>query len=148
MKRRGLWIPSEILALDLALAAKVIAAEVIGFQEAEKECFVSNQYLADLCGCSVATVKNHITDLIAEGIIEREKNDRGRRVLKLKSTGQNLAAPGQNLADPGQNLATPRPESSHYKNTYKNNYKNIYNGRDKTKRLLGELDEYSRRPRG
>lgn len=142
--RRGLWIPVEYLQdPKISAAGRILLAECAGWEASGKDAFVSNRYLSELCGVSVASIKRLLDDLEGLGYLEKSwDKDPGKRRLIL------TRPPAQSAPPPVQDDPPPRLNLSHYKNRDKNNYKNSNNGkRDKTKRLLGELDEYSRRTR-
>ncbi len=48
---------------NLTLIEKVIVAIVQGYQKGDKDCFVSNQMLADICSCKRLTIIRSINRL-------------------------------------------------------------------------------------
>lgn len=65
---RGIWIPKEIWETDLSAVECVVFAEIDSL-DGEHGCFATNEYLANKCKVSVATIKRAIKTLQDAGYI-------------------------------------------------------------------------------
>jgi hypothetical protein len=87
----GIWIPVEIcLCNGFDAQEKIIVGQVIGFKEAKKPCYVSNNYFASILGgLSAKRVSTIINGLIAKGVIQStlNKESGNMRVLELNESG-------------------------------------------------------------
>lgn len=89
---KGVWIPKEIwLNPNLSIIEKGIYTEISSLDN-EFHCVANNEYFANFCQCSVATVTRAISHLIELGYIERVSFDGRQRVLKIS----NKCMPNQN----------------------------------------------------
>jgi len=86
---KGVWIPKEVyLDKSVTWTAKVIFIEIHSFSADGKECFMSNEYLAEFTGITPTQVSRHISALKAKGWIELVSFDGNKRVLRsLKLCG-------------------------------------------------------------
>ena len=85
LKFKGIWMSKEIVfAEKTSLIDKVILAIVQGFQKGNKDCFMSNQALADICSCKPRAISRAISKMKAAGVIpSRYKviNAQAKRIL-------------------------------------------------------------------
>ena len=89
---KGVWIPREIwLNSELSMLEKGIYTEIHSL-DGEDHCYASNEYLAEFCQCSVATVTRAIKHLIDLGYIKQVSFNGRARVLKIS----NVCVPNQN----------------------------------------------------
>ncbi len=80
---KGVWIPKEIyLSRACCWVAKMIFIEIHSFTSTGKECFVSNEHLAELFDVSTTQVSKHITKLTKLGWIEQTRFDGRKRYLR------------------------------------------------------------------
>lgn len=79
---KGIWFPAEVW-LDTRLTAleKMILMEIDSL-DGDGGCWASNDYLADFCVCSKATVTRAISKLIKLGYVYRCAFDGRRRLLR------------------------------------------------------------------
>ncbi len=76
---KGVWIPASIwLNKDLSLQEKMLLVKIDSF----KECFASNQYLADFMGLSVPRVKSIIGNLRKLEFIHSKEERKGNLTIK------------------------------------------------------------------
>jgi DNA-binding Lrp family transcriptional regulator len=80
---KGIWIPREIYeAQGISWTAKILFLEIDSFTKQGKDCFMSNEYLADFLGISQTQVSKHISLLINAGWIRQVGFDGRKRYLK------------------------------------------------------------------
>ena len=79
---KGIWFPAEVW-LDTRLTAleKMILMEIDSL-DGDGGCWASNDYLADFCVCSKATVTRAISKLIELGYVRQVAFDGRTRVLR------------------------------------------------------------------
>ena len=123
---KGVWIPKEIwLNTELSMLEKVVLIEISSLDN-EEHCTASNEYFANFCSVSIASVTRAIQHLIDMGYIKRMSFDGRKRVLAVISlTNQNDKGPNQNDEGPNQN-----DESPYSKCATNNIYNNIDNNTD------------------
>ena len=69
---KGVWLPREIMFNDdFNLTEKVILSVVKGYQKGDRDCFVSDGYLATICSCHRVTISNTIARLIRKKALHR-----------------------------------------------------------------------------
>ena len=80
---KGIWIPIEIWeAEDLSWNEKILLMEIDSFTTKGKDCFISDEYVADLLRVSERTARTMISDLIMKGYVRKTKFDGRRRFLE------------------------------------------------------------------
>ena len=81
---KGIWIPIEIWeAEDLSWNEKILLMEIDSFTTKGKDCFISDEYVADLLRVSERTARTMISDLIKKGYVRKTKFDGRRRFQTL-----------------------------------------------------------------
>lgn len=106
---KGVFIPAEIWLNDnLTIYDKAIFAEIDSL-DGENHCFASNDYLAEFCQMSKATVTRSISKLVSLGFLEIVSFDGRTRVLKVSSNRLITETTETNLPDyadysPSENL--------------------------------------------
>ena len=76
---KGVWIPATIwLNTDLSIQEKMLLVKIDSF----KECFASNQYLADFMGLSVPRVKAIIGNLRKLEFVHSKEERKGNLTIK------------------------------------------------------------------
>lgn len=82
---KGVWIPKEIwLNKKLSMVEKGILTEIASLDNSE-HCYASNEYFAEFCQVSVATVTRSIKKLMDLGYIESVAFNGRSRLIKLTS---------------------------------------------------------------
>lgn len=101
---KGIWIPIEIWeAQDLSWNEKILLMEIDSFTAKGKDCFISDEYVADLVQTSIRNASRMMTNLIDKGYVVRTRFD-GRRRFVASCLG---GAGTPNLAEQtGQNCRT------------------------------------------
>ena len=101
---KGIWIPIEIWeAQDLSWNEKILLMEIDSFTAKGKDCFISDEYIADLINTSTRNASRMMTNLIEKGYVVRTRFD-GRRRFVASCLG---GADTPNLAEQtGQNCRT------------------------------------------
>ena len=80
---KGIWIPIEIWeAQDLSWNEKILLMEIDSFTSKRKDCYISDEYIADLLGVSERTARTMISHLIEKGYVVKTKFDGRRRFLQ------------------------------------------------------------------
>ncbi|MCH7410183.1 helix-turn-helix domain-containing protein [Belliella sp. DSM 111904] len=109
-KRKGIWIPLEILGNNnLDPTNKILLAEILSLTELPEGCFASNQYFAELLGLTKSSVSKRISSLQILGYINTDniyKNNQclGRiitkgHVVSQKTTTSSTKKKGSSLKD-------------------------------------------------
>ena len=92
---KGIWIPIEIWeAEDLSWNEKILLMEIDSFTTQGKDCFISDEYVADLVKTSTRNASRMMTNLIEKGYVKRTRFD-GRRRFVASCLGE---ADSPNLA--------------------------------------------------
>lgn len=81
-KKKGLWIPEEILSdKSLSLSDKLVLSLIESFSE---DCFAHNKYISELCGISIIAVQRSLRKLSELGYIEKKFNGSKRVIRGIK----------------------------------------------------------------
>jgi len=87
-KNKGLWLKAEIMFNNkLTLIEKIIVSVIAGYQKGNKDCFVSDSYLAMLCSCNRVTISRNIKTLLLKGVVHKrykKVQDEMKRVLWIE----------------------------------------------------------------
>ena len=79
---KGIWFPIEIWeAEDLTWNEKILLMEIDSYTAKGKDCFISDEYVAELIGVSERTASAMISNLIHKGYIRRTRFDGRKRYL-------------------------------------------------------------------
>ncbi len=79
---KGVWIPKMVyLNRDVSWSAKIIWLEIDSFTSEGRDCFFSNEYLAEFLGCSITQVTRYLVELKEAGWIEQSGFDGRKRYL-------------------------------------------------------------------
>jgi DNA-binding MarR family transcriptional regulator len=98
---KGVFIPAIVWeSKDVCITAKAIFAEIDSYTRNGKDCFVSNQHLADFAGINVTQVSRHVSKLIELGWIEQTGFDGRKRYLRSTLTMEFKAALYSNTRQP------------------------------------------------
>lgn len=89
---KGLWIPAEILNMQMSAIAKLLWADIHSFSGDDSCFFKSNEHIANGYGVSVRSVSRAIKQLQERELIEVVSNGRQR---KCKSRVDNLSSQGR-----------------------------------------------------
>lgn len=80
---KGIWFPIEIWeAQDLSWNEKILLMEIDSFTSKGKDCFISDEYVADLLGINMRNANKNMASLIKKGYIERTRFDGRRRFVR------------------------------------------------------------------
>lgn len=79
---KGIWVPIEIWdAKDLSWNEKILLMEVDSYTSREKDCFFSNDYIAELLNIKADTASKMVSSLIRKGYIRQVRFDGRKRYL-------------------------------------------------------------------
>lgn len=80
---KGIWIPIEIWeADDLTWNEKILLMEIDSFTSQGKDCFISDEYVAELLGVNMRNANKNISSLIKKGYIRKTRFDGRKRYLE------------------------------------------------------------------
>lgn len=116
---KGIWIPIEIWQnRSLSWNEKILLMEIDSFTAKDRECYISNEYIAELLGVSVSWASKCLSHLLELGLVRVVKfNGRQRYV---ESTIQFKSALNESSMQDG----TKVPYT--YNNEYINNNNSLY----------------------
>lgn len=84
---KGIWFPIEIWeAKDLSWNEKILLLEIDSFTSKKKDCFISNEYIADLLKVTETTANKILSSLIKKGYVIKTSFDGRRRCVKSALT--------------------------------------------------------------
>lgn len=80
---KGIWIPIEIWeSKELTWNEKILFLEIDSFTSNEKDCFFSNEYIANLLGVTENSANRILSSLISKGYVIKTSFDGRRRFIK------------------------------------------------------------------
>ncbi len=80
---KGIWIPLEIWQdKSLTWNEKILLMEIDSFTARGRECYISNEYIADLLGVTDRCARKYLSHLIDAGLIKMVKFDGRRRYVE------------------------------------------------------------------
>lgn len=80
---KGIWIPIEIWKDEnLTWNEKILFLEIDSFTSQDKDCFFSNDYIAELLGISETNANKTLSSLIKKGYVIKTKIDGRKRYIK------------------------------------------------------------------
>ena len=81
---KGIWIPLEIWqSTELSWNEKILLMEVDSFTSKGKECYISNEYIADLLGgISLRSASRYLSHLIELGYVRVVRTDGRKRYIE------------------------------------------------------------------
>ena len=117
---KGIWVPIEIWeANDLSWNEKILLMEIDSFTTQGKDCFISDEYIADLLKTSERTARTLLSDLIEKGYVARTRFDGRRRFLEstmhvafAEQSGKICRAERKNLPNTNTNILKEEDKSS------------------------------------
>lgn len=77
----GLWIPERIWALPLSLHERIFLAVIQSYADTGKDCFASNEFLAQRCDTSEVQIRKTIKKLLDLGYLSREGYASSRKLF-------------------------------------------------------------------
>jgi hypothetical protein len=102
-------IPGYIMDLDISWVKKAVWGRVHALTKQEGYCYASNQYLADDLNISKRTLQRHLKDLKGDGLIHRDYNESGQRILFTDKPGDAQCHPPTNPSRGDDESVTPPP---------------------------------------
>lgn len=98
---KGIWIPIEIWeAPDLSWNEKILLMEIDSFTSQGKDCYISDEYIAEALKISVRSAATMVSNLIHKGYVKKTRFDGRKRFLESTLAEQlckNCRADMQNL---------------------------------------------------
>ena len=80
---KGIWIPIEIwMNKDLSWNEKILLMEIDSFTSKDRECYISNEYIAELLGVSVRWASKCLSHLLDLGLVRVVKFDGRKRYVE------------------------------------------------------------------
>ena len=104
---KGLWIPIEIWKdTNLSWNEKILFLEIDSFTSADKDCYISNEYIAQLLGVSETHANKILSSLIDKGYVIKTSFDGRRRYVKaaLSLTTRQGCHLGQGRVEQNDNI--------------------------------------------
>ena len=80
---KGIWIPIEIWQnRSLSWNEKILLMEIDSFTAEDRECYISNEYIAELLGVSVSWASKCLSHLLELGLVRVVKFDGRKRYVE------------------------------------------------------------------
>lgn len=80
---KGIWIPIEIwCADDLNWNEKILLMEISSFTDRDRDCYMSNAYIAKLLGVNETNANKTLSSLMKKGYVEKTRFDGRRRYVR------------------------------------------------------------------
>jgi DNA-binding MarR family transcriptional regulator len=80
---KGIWFPIYLWeADDLSWNEKILLMEIDSFTSQGKDCFISDEYIAELLKVSIRSAAAMVSNLISKGYIKKTRFDGRRRYLE------------------------------------------------------------------
>ena len=80
---KGIWIPIEIWQnRSLSWNEKILLMEIDSFTAKDRECYISNEYIAELLGISVSWASKCLSHLLELGLVRVVKFDGRKRYVE------------------------------------------------------------------
>ena len=80
---KGIWIPIEIWQnRSLSWNEKILLMEIDSFTAKDRECYISNEYIAELLGVSVSWASKCLSHLLELGFVQVVKFDGRKRYVE------------------------------------------------------------------
>ena len=136
---KGIWIPIEIWQdKSLSWNEKILLMEIDSFTSKGHECYISNEYIADLLGVTERSASRLLSHLLESGLIRVVKFDGRKRYVE--STISFQAEWTQMSMQGGQSV--PHTDNNEYIN---NN--SLYKGSHFQKPTIEEIRQYCQESR-
>lgn len=80
---KGIWIPIEVwCARDLNWNEKILLMEISSFTDTDRDCYMSNSYIAKLLDVTEVSASRLLSSLIRKGYVEKTRFDGRRRYVR------------------------------------------------------------------
>ena len=80
---KGIWIPIEIWQnRSLSWNEKILLMEIDSFTAKDRECYISNEYIAELLGVTDRCARKYLSHLLKLGLIQAVKFDGRKRYVE------------------------------------------------------------------
>lgn len=97
---KGIWIPIEIWKdKNLTWNEKILFLEIDSFTSQDKDCFFSNEYIAELLGISEANANKTLSSLINKGYVINTRIEGRKRYIKSALSISRRGCQNQQLWD-------------------------------------------------
>ena len=114
---KGIWIPIEIWQnRSLSWNEKILLMEIDSFTAKDRECYISNEYIAELLGVSVSWASKCLSHLLEFGLVRVVKFDGRKRYVE--STIQFKADLNESSMQDG--IKVPHTDNNEYININNN----------------------------
>ena len=114
---KGIWIPIEIWQnRSLSWNEKILLMEIDSFTAKDRECYISNEYIAELLGVSVSWASKCLSHLLELGLVRVVKFDGRKRYVE--STIQFKADMNESSMQDG--IKVPHTDNNEYININNN----------------------------
>ena len=114
---KGIWIPIEIWQnRSLSWNEKILLMEIDSFTAKDRECYISNEYIAELLGVSVSWASKCLSRLLELGLVRVVKFDGRKRYVE--STIQFKADLNESSMQDG--IKVPHTDNNEYININNN----------------------------
>lgn len=140
---KGIWIPIEIWKdRNLSWNEKILFLEIDSYTSKDMDCYISNEYIANLLDISETNANKTLSSLISKGYVIKTKFDGRRRYVK-SALSITTTLPCQNRQPSYINNNTNNNNNNYTINNSTNTFTNKENDIDKSisKRKVVNYDE-------
>lgn len=110
---KGIWIPIEIWQdKSLSWNEKILLMEIDSFTAKDRECYISNEYIAELLGVTDRCARKYLSHLLELGLIRVVKFDGRKRYVESTISFQ----AERNICSRQDGVSVPHTDNNEYIN--------------------------------
>ena len=145
---KGIWIPIELWQNSkLTWNEKILFLEIDSFTKYGRDCYISDEYIAELLGVSMRTASRMVNNLISYGYVEKTRFDGRKRYIRSTQSvcyDSSVLPPVSYDTDGGAGTPNLAEQTSHFCRTNNNRLINKINNKEKEEILPdGSIKEES-----
>lgn len=123
---KGIWIPIEIWEnKELTWNEKILFLEIDSFTTTEKDCYISNEYIAKLLGVTENSANRVLSSLINKGYVIKTAFDGRKRYVKTALSYSRAEYPQESKQGIPERIGRDNPNEYIHKTNTKTDTKEI-----------------------
>ena len=140
---KGIWIPIEIWEnKELTWNEKILFIEIDSFTTNEKDCYISNEYIAKLLGVTENSANRVLSSLINKGYVIKTAFDGRKRYVKTALSYSRAEYPQESKQGIPERIGRDNSKEYIYKTNTKTDNKEISTNVD-TKKEKSNFDKFN-----